>query len=207
MKDLKNVPSIRFSGFNEPWEQRKFQELAELRRGLTYKPSDIAKEGVRVLRSSNIVEDNFRQANDDVFVNENAINIEMVKENDILITSANGSPKLVGKHAIVCNLDKHAAHGGFMLLARTQYPYFLNASMSSAWYEKFIRINVTGGNGAIGNLKKSDLDDYKLCTPKDEEKCKIGNFFNRIDNLITLHQRKLDKLENIKKSLLDKMFV
>lgn len=190
MAEKERKPEIRFNGYIDSWEQCKFSEIAEIRRGLTYKPSDIAKVGVRVLRSSNINEDTFMQLPDDVFVNENAVNIELVKENDILITSANGSTNLVGKHAIVRNLISKAAHGGFMLLARTLYPDFLNASMSSPWYEKFIRINVAGGNGAIGNLKKNDLDEYKLYVPKDKEKDKMGVFFKQLDNLITLHQRK-----------------
>ena len=70
-----NVPKLRFPGFTDDWEQRKFSELVELRRGLTYKPSDICEEGVRVLRSSNINEDSFAMGKDDVFVKKEAINI------------------------------------------------------------------------------------------------------------------------------------
>ena len=100
-KDGKNVPEIRFKGFTDTWEQHKFSRLANVRRGLTYSPIDISKNGVRVLRSSNIQEDKFIYSEDDVFVNKNAINIDYVKNNDILITSANGSTRLVGKHALI----------------------------------------------------------------------------------------------------------
>lgn len=205
----KNIqkPSIRFKGFTDTWEQCKFNDLAETKRGLTYKPADVSTNGIRVLRSSNINEDYFEQKEDDVFVTQNAINIDYVKSKDILITSANGSSRLVGKHAIITNIaDNSAVHGGFMLLARTDYPYFLNASMSSRWYEKFINLYVAGGNGAIGNLSKSNLDDYDILAPSDSEKLKVGELFKSIDSLITLHQRKYDKLVNIKKALLDKMF-
>lgn len=206
-KDGSSVPEIRFSEFTDAWEQRKYKELAETRRGLTYKPSDIVQDGVRVLRSSNINEDTYLERDDDVFVKESAANIECVDEGDILITSANGSSKLVGKHAIVHKLEKKSVHGGFMLLAKTKTPYFLNASMSSSWYNKFISIYVSGGNGAIGNLNKSDLDEQFVYVPKDEEQIQIGNFFKQLDNLITLHRRKLDKLKNIRKAMLEKMFV
>ena len=94
-----------------------------------------------------------------------------------------------------------------MLLARTIYPYFLNASMSSRWYEKFINIFVAGGNGSIGNLNKSNLDDYDVLVPSYIERFKIGELFKSIDTLITLHQRKYEKLKNIKKALLEKIFV
>ena len=143
------------------------------------------------MRSSNIYEDYFEQREDDVFVNQDAINIDYVKSGDILITSANGSSRLVGKHAIIDNIvDNAAVHGGFMLLARTKYPYFLNASMSSKWYEKFINLHVAGGNGAIGNLSKTNLDEYDIQVPSDSEKFKIGELFSSVDSLITLHQRK-----------------
>lgn len=205
-KSLK--PKIRFKGFTEAWEQRKFSRLANVRRGLTYSPIDISKNGVRVLRSSNIQEDKFIYSEDDVFVNKNAINIDYVKNNDILITSANGSTRLVGKHALISGLPSSSAvHGGFMLLATAnENPEFLNASMSSSWYSKFIELFVSGGNGAIGNLSKSDLDEQEILVPSSEEQRKLGQLFKMIDNLITLHQRKCDKLVNIKKSLLEKMF-
>lgn len=200
-------PAIRFTGFADDWEAYKYKELAETRRGLTYKPSDIVENGVRVLRSSNINEDIYLEKADDVFVNENAINIEYVAEGDILITSANGSSKLVGKHAVVGNLNEKTVHGGFMLLAKAKNPHFLNAAMSSSWYDKFISIFVSGGNGAIGNLKKTDLDEQPVYVPKDdEEQTQIGTFFQNIDKFITLHQRKYDKLVIIKKSMLEKMF-
>ncbi|MFA7506629.1 MAG: restriction endonuclease subunit S [Bacilli bacterium] len=174
------------------WEQCEFKDLAETKRGLTYKPTDVSTNGIRVLRSSNINEDYFELKDDDVFVTQNTITIDYVKSNDILITSANGSSRLVGKHAIITNIaDNTAVHGGFMLLARTIYPYFLNASMSSRWYEKFINIFVAGGNGSIGNLNKSNLDDYDVLVPSYIERFKIGELFKSIDTLITLHQRKL----------------
>ncbi len=201
-------PKIRFKGFTDTWEQHKFSRLANVRRGLTYSSIDISKNGVRVLRSSNIQEDKFIYSEDDVFVNKNAINIDYVKNNDILITSANGSTRLVGKHALISGLPSSSAvHGGFMLLATAnENPEFLNASMSSSWYSKFIELFVSGGNGAIGNLSKSDLDEQEILVPSSKEQKKLGQLFKMIDNLITLHQSKYDKLVNVKKALLEKMF-
>ena len=206
-KQGEKVPEIRFAGFTGDWEQRKFSELAKTKRGLTYKPENIVSEGKRVLRSSNINEDTFEIHEDDVFVDENSVNIPYVKNGDILITSANGSSRLVGKHAIVRNIiDDSMVHGGFMLLASSDEPEFVNALMSSQWYTKFISIYVAGGNGAIGNLNKNDLDGQVVLVPSKNEMKKIGEYFRNLDNLITLHQRKSDNLKEIKKFMLQNMF-
>ena len=185
------------------WEQRKFGDVVQVRRGLTYKPSDVQETGVRVLRSSNINEDTFVCGNDDVFVNPKTVNIDTVKQNDILITSANGSSRLVGKHTLIKGIpDESAVHGGFMLLGITKNYDFINASMNSSWYIRFINIYVTGGNGAIGNLSKSDLDEQLILVPSDLEQKKIGEYFANLDHLITLHQHKLNILKDIKKYMI-----
>ena len=204
---MSRVPRIRFKGFEEDWEQRKFIDIAETRRGLTYKPNDICEDGIRVLRSSNINEDTFVKGEDDVFVDRKAINIPFVQNGDILITSANGSSRLVGKHAIISKItDNSAVHGGFMLLATAKNPQFLNAAMGASWYIKFINLFVAGGNGAIGNLNKNDLDEQTILVPYENEQELIGHFFENFDHLITLHQRKLEKLKTIKKSMLENLF-
>lgn len=201
------IPKIRFKGFEGEWECRKFSEVAELRRGLTYSPLDISQNGIRVLRSSNIDEEYYIEKRDDVFVCEHAVNIPLVQNGDILITAANGSSRLVGKHAII-QTSIPAVHGGFMLLARTENPYFLNASMSSAWYLDFIRIFVAGGNGAIGNLSIGDLNEQEILIPKNpEEQTAIGLFFRQLDETIALQSAEVEKLNQLKKGLLAAMLV
>lgn len=96
-----SAPAIRFTGFDGDWKKKHFSDLADTRRGLTYRPDDVRSSGIRVLRSSNISEDRFVFGDDDVFVAPEAINIPFVREGDILITAANGSTRLVGKHAIM----------------------------------------------------------------------------------------------------------
>ena len=185
------VPKRRFPGFTDDWELRRFSELAEIRRGLTYSPVNIRLEGIRVLRSSNIDEDTFTFGEDDVFVDKGVVKSPLVKEGDILITAANGSSRLVGKHTIIKDLPENSAiHGGFMLLASCRNPEFINSLMSSAWYTKFINLYVAGGNGAIGNLNKHDLDEQNVLVPSQKEQSAIGTFFSTLDQHITLHQRK-----------------
>ena len=202
-------PEIRFAGFTDPWEQRKFSELASLRRGLTYSPVDIRPygQGIRVLRSSNIDEDEFTLSNEDVFVDETVVGIELVQEGEILITAANGSPRLVGKRAIIDGLTGKTVHGGFMLCAHAEQPDYVAALMGSRWYQHFLATGVAGGNGSIGNLDKAALEDEYAFVPSIREQELIGALFSRFSDLITLHQRELNLLKNTKKSLLDKMFV
>lgn len=201
-------PALRFRGFSGPWNRKPFGEVATVRRGLTYSPENVRKKGIRVLRSSNIQENAFIVANDDVFVNADAVNIPMVKNGDILITAANGSTQLVGKHAIIHGLpERSAVPGGFMLLASSDNTDFLNASMGSAWYGKFISQYVAGGNGALGNLNKADLEKQVIPVPsKEEQKC-IGDFFHQLDSYISLQKEKLEKLRRLKAALLEKLFV
>ena len=95
-----------------------------------------------------------------------------------------------------------------MLLAKTNIPYFLHASMNSSWYYSFINIYVSGGNGAIGNLNMKDLNRQIVPIPSQStEQTSIGRLFRKLDDLITLHGQKLEKLRHVKQALLGKMFV
>ena len=201
-------PQYKCINYTPAWEQRKFSDVAMIKRGLTYSPTDIVDGagGIRVLRSSNINEDQFVLNNDDVFVNEGAVTIDLVHDGDILITAANGSPRLVGKRARISDLPGKTVQGGFMLVASSPCSDFLCASMGSSWYRRFLATGVAGGNGAIGNLDSKALGETTIAVPNDAEKDKIGCFFTRLDSLITLHQRKYDKLVVFKKSMLEKMF-
>ena len=143
-----------------------------------------------MLRSSNINEDHFVLNDDDVFVDESAVNIDLVHDGDILITAANGSPRLVGKRARISDLPGKTVHGGFMFVASSPCSDFLCASMGSSWYRRFLATGVAGGNGAIGNLDSKALGETIIAVPNDAEIDKLGNFFTRLDSLITLHQRK-----------------
>ena len=202
------IPRIRFTNWNDGWSKLAFTDIATIRRGLTYSPIDCSSSGIRVLRSSNIDEDMFRLFQDDVFVNSDAVNIPSVKDKDILITAANGSSHLVGKHALVrTDGNGEMVHGGFMLLATSKEAEFLNASMCAPWYREFIESNMMGGNGALGNLPKKAFDELQLMAPvSSEERGCVGTFFETFNMLISVRQSALEKLEALKKSMLVNMF-
>ena len=203
------TPEIRFKGYTDKWQVKELREVAKLRRGLTYSPDDICndRKGIRVLRSSNISEDIFLLSEDDVFVKQSAVNIPYIHNYDILITAANGSSRLVGKHCIVADIQSNSCvPGGFMLCASTDSPFFLQASMSSSWYQTFIATYTLGGNGTIGNLSKTALEKQRFQLPSLSEQEQIGKFFTQIDTHFSKTSTKLTKLRNIKQSLLQKMF-
>ena len=205
---MKNVPDIRFKGFEDEWISVLFSNIAKISRGLTYSPSCINTKGVRVLRSSNIVEGNFCIFDNDIFVNEKSVNIPFAHNKDILITAANGSTNLVGKHCLInISNEEKFVHGGFMLIAKSSEPEFLHYSMFSDWYRRFLRVGTTGGNGAICNLNKTELAKNKIFVSKYKcEKTKLSNLFVNLDNNIKTLHKKIASLKQLKSACLICMF-
>ena len=203
----KILPILRFDNFNDYWQKSSLLSQVEVRRGLTYKPNDVRSNGARVLRSSNIVDDSFVISDDDVFVSKDVINIPRVSNGDILVTAANGSTKLVGKHAIIKNLpdDEIVVHGGFMLLFKTEQNYFVNAWMSSNEYKRVLQF-VQGGNGAIGNLSSAILKSTKMSVPSFSEQSAIGSLFSTFDDLLARYKDNLTNYQSLKATMLAKMF-
>lgn len=122
-------------------------------------------------------------------MDEDVVKIDLAQDDEILITAANGSPRLVGKRAKIHDLAGKTVHGGFMLCARAEQPDFVVALMGSQWYQRFLATGVAGGNGSIGNLDKEALENEAALIPRTEEQRLIGAYFSRLDVLITLHQR------------------
>ena len=92
-----------------------------------------------------------------------------------------------------------------MLKAETDTPEFVNALMNSKWYSEFISKFVSGGNGAIGNLKKNDLDNHLARIPSLPEQQKIGQLFKQLDARISNEQTKIEQLKAQKQGLLQRM--
>ncbi len=198
------TPPLRFKGFNGEWIMIRFSDIATIRRGLTYSPENIRDRGVRVLRSSNIDEDAFTISDSDVFVDSRCVNIPLANNGDILVTAANGSPRLVGKHCLVESDDEKMVPGGFMYLVSSDEAEFLNACMGASWYKKFLVTGVSGGNGAIGNLSKDELEKCEFYIPKEkEERNRIASFFTNLDKQISLQSQQVEKLMQLKKACLN----
>ena len=114
----------------------------------------------------------------------------------------------VGHAAVIPEeLDNSAAHALIMFRNQKEKvnPYFLNYQYQTNKAKKKIE-GITTGN-TIKHILASDMQEFVVDVPDFEEQEIIGAYFQQLDNLITLHQRKLEKLKNIKKSCLEKMFV
>ena len=198
-----SYPEIRFKGFTDPWEQRKLTEFVESFSGLTYTPNDVQENGTLVLRSSNVSNGEVVDA-DNVYVNPQVVNSENVKVGDIVVVVRNGSRSLIGKHAQIKAFMPNTVIGAFMTGIRSECPEFTNALLNTSRFEEEIAMNMGATINQITGYMFSKMEFKVPCL--DEQK-KIGEYFEKLDRLVTLHQRELKKLQNIKKSMLEKMFV
>lgn len=189
----------------ESWEIISMKYLGCVRNGLTYNPNDLCNEneGVLVLRSSNIQEGKL-VFTDNVYVNKEISDELFVKENDILICSRNGSRKLIGKNAIIQKgLD--ASFGAFMMIFRTNgcaryIKYILDSNIFQYYLGTFLTATInqlTADN--FKNMKTPFCNIYteqKQIVDYLDEKC------GKIDEIISIKQRKIEKLQEYKKSLI-----
>ena len=196
-------PEIRFKGFSDAWEQRKLDEFVSFFSGLTYSPADIRPAGTLVLRSSNVKDGEFVDA-DNVYVDPTVVNSENVRDGDIIVVVRNGSRALIGKHAEIKGSKPNTVIGAFMTGIRSEHPSFLNALLNTPRFDEEVEMNM---GATINQITGYMFSKMEFMVPSSDEQDVIGDFFKRLDNLITLHQRELEKLKNIKKSMLEKMFV
>ena len=186
-KNGSRYPEIRFKGFTDAWEQRKLTEFAEFFSGLTYTPNDVQEKGTLVLRSSNVSNDEVVDA-DNVYVNPQVVNSENVKVGDIVVVVRNGSRSLIGKHAQIKAFMPNTVIGAFMTGIRSECPEFTNALLNTSRFEEEIAMNMGATINQITGYMFSKMEFKVPCL---EEQKKIGEYFEKLDHLITLHQRKL----------------
>ena len=193
------VPQIRFAGFTDPWEQRKLGELYQ-------KNDERNTDGLGSERTLSVASMTFNSAGNGAD-DSSLPNYKRLRLGDIAFEG----------HA-----NKEFAYGRFVLndagngimsprftclrpIAEQEYSfwkYFIHS-------EKVMRpilVNSTKSGTMMNELVVEDFLKQEILVPPLPEQCRIGAFFDRLDSLITLHQRKYDKLCVLKKSMLDKMF-
>ena len=168
------------------WEQRKLTEFVEFFSGLTYTPNDVQENGTLVLRSSNVSNGEVVDA-DNVYVNPQVVNSENVKVGDIVVVVRNGSRSLIGKHAQIKAFMPNTVIGAFMTGIRSECPEFTNALLNTSRFEEEIAMNMGATINQITGYMFSKMEFKVPCL--DEQK-KIGEYFEKLDRLVTLHQRK-----------------
>lgn len=179
-------PTIRFKGYTDDWEQRKLPEFVSFFNGLTYTPDDVEETGTLVLRSSNVKNGEIVDA-DNVYVNDKAVTSENVHEGDIIVVVRNGSRALIGKHAQIKASMPNTVIGAFMSGMRSEHSSFVNALLDTSAFENEIAKNM---GATINQITGYMFSKMEFMIPSGDEQQKIGEHFQSLDNLITLHQRK-----------------
>ncbi|EEG69891.1 type I restriction modification DNA specificity domain protein [Bifidobacterium pseudocatenulatum DSM 20438 = JCM 1200 = LMG 10505] len=188
-------PEIRFAGFTDPWEQRKLGEVAHFINGRAYSQNELLSSGkYPVLRVGNFY------TNDSWYYS----NLELEDKNyayegDLLYTwSATFGP--------------HIWHGNKVIYHYHIWKVQLEAALEKLFAFQLLerdkeRILSDKNGSTMVHITKTGIENTSVLMPCSvEEQRRIGAFFDRLDSLITLHQRKYDKLCVLKKSMLDKMF-
>lgn len=177
------------------WEQRKLGDTIDFYSGLTYSPSDIVKDdGVFVLRSCNVQEGEIVD-DDNVYVRAGAVNSDNVSVDDIIVVVRNGSRSLIGKHAKIKKNMPKTVIGAFMTGLRYKNSAYLNAVLNTSIFAREIEKDL---GATINQITTGAFRKMVFPFPKQPEQSLIGNFFEQLDNLITLHQRGLIKIQGDK---------
>ena len=200
----RRVPRIRFKGFEEDWEQRKLEKFAAETRGggtpttsnRTYWNGDIPW-----IQSSDLKEDELFEVKPRKYVSNIGLSrsaTQLVEAKSIAVVTRVG----VGKLALMPN--SYTTSQDFVSLSRLQVaPYFAVYSIYHMLQEE---LQVVQGT-SIKGMTKEDLLSKSLLIPVDiGEQTRLGCLFYKFDSLLSLHQRKLEKLKILKKAMLEKMF-
>lgn len=203
MQDNERKPALRFKGFTDPWEQRKISELAEkIYGGGTPTTSNEAfwNGNIPWIQSSDIVDGKLMGVEPRKYITQTGLNssaTQLVPKNSIAIITRVG----VGKLAYMP--FSYSTSQDFLSLSKLNTEPFFTVY---ACYKKLqSELNTVQGT-SIKGITKDELLAKTISVPVYSEQKQIGSFFAQLDTLITLHQRKYEKLVNIKKSMLDKMF-
>jgi type I restriction enzyme S subunit len=209
-KDGEDKPEIRFAGFTDAWEQRKLGELCStFADGDWIEAKDQSNGGIRLLQTGNVgVNEYLDKLDRTKWISEatfSRLNCTEVFPGNILISRL---PEPAGRACIVPNTGQKMITAVDCTIVRTSEKCaseFLVQHLSSEKYFEIVNGFLAGGTRQ--RISRSNLAKFIVPLPSVPEQRKIGAFFTSLCHLITLHQRELTKLRNIKKALLEKMFV
>ena len=199
-KNGEKVPELRFEGFTDAWELRKLNEVSDIYDG-THQTPKYQDDGVMFLSVENI-----KTLTSNKFISREAFEVEFKirpQRGDVLMTRIGD----IGT-ANVVETDEDLAYYVSLALFKSEElnPYFLQASI----YAPFVQDQIWKRTLHIAfpkKINKNEIGQVPINVPTLAEQTKIGSFFKQLDNTITLHQRKLEKLKNLKKALLNELFV
>ncbi|EMF0317973.1 restriction endonuclease subunit S [Enterococcus faecium] len=200
-------PEIRFPGFTEDWEERKLGELAEsFEYGLnaSAKKFDGSNKYIRITDIDDISHKFNQSGVTSPDIDFASADNYKLKKGDILFARTGAS---VGKTYMYRESDGLVYYAGFLIRARIKSKIsseFVFQTTFTDSYNRFIKI--TSQRSGQPGVNAEEYSNFKIMIPNYEEQNAIGCFFKKIDDTITLHQRKLDLLKETKKGFLQKMF-
>ena len=209
-KEGEVYPELRFPGFTAPWEQRKFGELFILKSGVAFKLSEYTKTGIPIINGESIKAGKISLEKVNYLPNEYQYKYQecLLFPGDIVLglnrPIIDGELKIsrIPSDIKTCLLYQRAGKIIFKVNMEENFTY----QLLSKEVLTFTRREAVGSDQPF--ITTTKLNKWNLYLPvKDEERRKIGNLLDNINNIITLHQRKLEHLQLLKKALLQQLFV
>ena len=179
-------------------------EIGESFIGLTYKPTDVVSEGgLIVFRSSNI-QNGCMDYKDIVRVNKNVKEKLITKKDDLLVCARNGSARLIGKNAILHEIDANQTFGAFMMVFRSDINHFVHQLLNTRRYSSQVSENL---GARINQITSSDLSSFEFFFPKgNSEMNKIAALLDLLDERIATQNKIIDKLQSLIKGISSRIF-
>ena len=197
-KNGANVPEIRFKGFTDAWEQRKLGELA------LFNPKDELPQIFEYVDLESVVSTEMLSHRTEVKSSAPSRAQRLAHTGDLFYQTVR--PYQKNNYLFEKPDNNYVFSTGYAQMRPYVDGYFLLSLVQSERFVKVVLDNCTGTSYPAINA--NDLAEIEVAAPSDESEAqKIGTIFRSIDNLITLHQRELEKLKNFKKACLEKMFV
>ena len=205
MNTNKKTPKLRFKGFTDDWEQRKLGDIATFSKGNGYSKSDLAPSGDPIILYGRLYtnyETTIRNVDTFVELKDKSV----ISQGDEVIVPASGETVEDISRASVVK-DQGVIIGGDLNVIKVNHlldPTFLALTISNGEQQKELSKRAQGKS--VVHLHNSDLQEVNLTFPLLNEQKEISTLFEKMDSIITLHQRKLEKLKLNKSALLQKLF-
>ena len=206
MENKEFKPSIRFNGFTEPWEQRKFSDLVLIERGGSPRPIDDyitdAPDGLNWVKIGDAPEQGrYITKTAEKIKPEGLAKTRQVQPGDLILSNSMsfGKPYIMGINGCI--------HDGWLLIRDTQSRFDLKFLCHMLGTDQMLdQYRMFAAGSTVNNLNKELVGNTTVSLPSIEEQRAIGEYLESIDNLITLQKHKVEKLKNLKSAMLDKMF-
>ena len=209
MTKSKEYPSLRFSGFTDAWEQRKLEDFGEATGGTSLEAEFVENGKFKVINIGSYSEDStYRDQGLRVNLSEKTKN-RLLNRGDLtmILNDKTASGNIIGRVLLIeeSNCYVYNQRTERIAVNSSEYDSLFLYTMLNAPNIRSKIIKQCQGNTQI-YVNWSAISKLSYLVPNIDEQKKTGQFFKTLDNLITLHQRKLENVQNIKKSCLQKMF-